>query len=42
MGGKGFAECGYCDRRFVLSSHAHGESELTDPAAYDAQDTPEA
>jgi uncharacterized Zn-finger protein len=42
MGEKPYVECGYCDRRFVLSSHAHGESELTDPAAYDGQDTPEA
>jgi uncharacterized Zn-finger protein len=42
MGAKGFVECGYCDRRFVLSGHAHGESDLLDPAAYDAVDTPEA
>ena len=42
MGARGFAECGYCDRRFVLAGHAHGESERFDPAAYDAQDTPRA
>lgn len=42
MGGKGFVECGYCDRRFVLSGHVHAESELLDPAAYDPADTPEA
>jgi uncharacterized Zn-finger protein len=42
MGERGFVECGYCDRRFVLSSHAHGESERLDPAAYDGQDTQEA
>jgi uncharacterized Zn-finger protein len=42
MGGQGFVECGYCDRRFVLGGRPHGESELIDPAAYDAVDTPEA
>ena len=42
MGGKGFVECGYCDRRFVLGPRSHGESELLDPAAYDPSDTPEA
>ncbi len=42
MGGKGFVECGYCDRRFVLSGHAHPEDERLDPAAYDPGDTPEA
>ena len=28
-----FVECGYCDRRFVLSAHPHSESEYLDPAA---------
>ncbi len=42
MGARGFVECGYCDRRFVLSGHDHGESERLDPAAYDGQDTPQA
>jgi uncharacterized Zn-finger protein len=35
MGAQGFVECGYCDRRFVLSSHAHDEDERTDPADYE-------
>ena len=42
MGAKGFVECGYCDRRFVLATHPHGESERLDPAAYDPSDIPEA
>ncbi len=33
MGEDDFVECGYCDRRFVLSAHAHAESEYLDPAA---------
>jgi len=33
MGGADFVECGYCDRRFVLSANAHSESEYLDPAA---------
>ena len=33
MGGENFVECGYCDRRFVLSAHPHSESEYLDPAA---------
>ena len=33
MGEDDFVECGYCDRRFVLSAHAHPESEYLDPAA---------
>lgn len=33
MGGDDFIECGYCDRRFVLSAHHHAESEYLDPAA---------
>lgn len=35
MGGKGEVECPYCDRRFVLSAHAHDEHEEVDPAAYE-------
>jgi uncharacterized Zn-finger protein len=42
MGEKSYVECGYCDRRFVLSGHTHGESEVLDPAPYDPQDTPQA
>jgi uncharacterized Zn-finger protein len=33
MGEDDFVECGYCDRRFVLSAHSHSESEYLDPAA---------
>ena len=33
MGEDDFVECGYCDRRFVLSDHPHSESEYLDPAA---------
>jgi uncharacterized Zn-finger protein len=33
MGGENFVECGYCDRRFVLSAHPHSEDEYHDPAA---------
>ena len=33
MGEDDFVECGYCDRRFVLSAHHHAESEYLDPAA---------
>lgn len=33
MGEDDFVECGYCDRRFVLSADAHSESEYLDPAA---------
>ena len=35
MGAKGFVECGYCDRRFVLSGHAHPENEETAPGDYE-------
>lgn len=35
MGAAGFVECGYCDRRFVLAAHSHGEDEHTAPAAYE-------
>jgi uncharacterized Zn-finger protein len=41
MGEAHFVECGYCDRRFVLSGHEHREDERLDPAAYDPGDTPE-
>jgi uncharacterized Zn-finger protein len=34
MGEDDFVECGYCDRRFVLSAHAHSENEYLDPAAW--------
>jgi uncharacterized Zn-finger protein len=33
MGEDDSVECGYCDRRFVLSDHPHAESEYLDPAA---------
>ena len=33
MGKEDFVECGYCDRRFVLSPDHHGESDYLDPAA---------
>ena len=33
MGGEDFVECGYCDRRFVLSADPHAENEYLDPAA---------
>ena len=33
MGGENFVECGYCDRRFVLSAHPHSENDYLDPAA---------
>ena len=33
MGGADVVECGYCDRRFVLSPDHHAESEYLDPAA---------
>ena len=42
MGSRGFVECGYCDRRFVLAASSHPESERFNPAAYDPGDTPEA
>ena len=35
MGQAGFVECGYCDRRFVLAGHDHGEDEHTAPAAWE-------
>ncbi|MBU1271999.1 MAG: zinc-finger domain-containing protein [Alphaproteobacteria bacterium] len=33
MGEDDFIECGYCDRRFVLSADPHDESEYLSPAA---------
>ena len=33
MGEDDFVECGYCDRRFVLSKKPKSESEYLDPAA---------
>lgn len=33
MGEDDFVECGYCDRRFVLSTDPHAENEYLDPAA---------
>ncbi len=37
MGARGFVECGYCDRRFVLAGHDHApdEDERLDPADYE-------
>ena len=32
MGEESFIECGYCDRRFVLSADAHDENEYLSPA----------
>jgi uncharacterized Zn-finger protein len=36
MGGAGFVECPYCDRRFVLTSgHETPEDERTTPGVYE-------
>jgi uncharacterized Zn-finger protein len=36
MGGDGFVECGYCDRRFVLAQGSEGaESERLAPGVYE-------
>ena len=35
MGAKGFVECGYCDRRFVLAGHAPDEDERLNPGDYE-------
>ena len=35
LGAAGFVDCGYCDRRFVLSHDSHPEDEATAPAAYE-------
>ena len=42
IGGRGYAECGYCDRRFVLADPAHSEDERLELAASDPADTPQA
>ena len=42
MGARGYVECGYCDRRFVLAGHVDAEDERLDPAAYAPGDTPQA
>ncbi len=33
IGDRGWVECPYCDRRFVLSAHPHDENEYLNPAA---------
>ena len=33
MGDSPYVECPYCDRRFVMGAHDHGESDRLDPAA---------
>ena len=33
MGAENFVECGYCDRRFVLATGEHHDSEYLSPAA---------
>jgi uncharacterized Zn-finger protein len=35
MGAKGYVECGYCDRRFVLSHRSRPENPELDPADYE-------
>jgi uncharacterized Zn-finger protein len=35
IGGAGFVECGYCDRRFVLGGSVHAEDEQAAPGAYE-------
>jgi hypothetical protein len=36
MGGEGFVECGYCDRKFVLAHGSHNdESEDLAPGVYE-------
>jgi hypothetical protein len=35
MGGAGFVECPYCDRRFVPAAHAGPEDERLAPADYE-------
>lgn len=34
MGAKGYVECSYCDRRFVLARESHPEIEEFDPGDY--------
>ena len=38
MGSAGYVECPYCDRRFVLGPHDHGESDRLDPGTYEGPD----
>ena len=35
LGEDGAADCGYCDRRFVLAGHAKAESERLAPGVYE-------
>ena len=35
LGTDGVAECGYCDRRFVLAGHERKESERLAPGVYE-------
>ena len=35
MGAEGFVECGYCDRKFVLTKPDQGESEQKAPGVYE-------
>jgi uncharacterized Zn-finger protein len=35
LGEEGVAECGYCDRRFVLAGHERPESERLAPGVYE-------
>ena len=35
LGGDGVAECGYCDRRFVLADEERKESERLAPGVYE-------
>ena len=35
LGDDGVAECGYCDRRFVLAGHERPESERLAPGVYE-------
>jgi uncharacterized Zn-finger protein len=35
LGEDGVAECGYCDRRFVLAGHERPESERLAPGVYE-------
>ena len=39
MGDSGYVECGYCDRRFVLGPHDHGEDERLDPGTNEGPGT---
>ena len=35
MGARGFVDCSYCDRRFVLAGHGHDENERLNPGDYE-------